>query len=708
MPNASASIPAKASRLTKADLVAAFFIFILGSLVRLLFLHQVRACPLFDYLVVDARAYYDWSDAIVAGNWVGDRVFYQAPLYPYCLALIKLVVGSDLSTIRIVQAILGSVTCALLYLAGRLLWSRAVGLAAGVMLALYPPAIFFDAIIQKAGLGSFFTALLLVVLASQLRRSAIWKAVILGVVLGLLMLTREEALLLAPVLATWLWLRGGRHANHGEKSNPIPGRTALLCAFLAGLFALLAPVAARNYHVGGEYVLTTTQAGPNFFIGNNSNATGVYAPLRPGRSDTRLERIDAVEIAEQASGRKLSASEVSRYWLDRALVDIRKSPGAWLALVGRKLMLLLNAYEIPDAENQYVYEEYALGFRLLSRVLHWGSIVSLAAAGFILALRRSLPMGILIAVIVTLAAGVVIFYVFGRYRFNLVLPLMLLAGLALVHGFNALRAHDWRSAAPAVMAALFIGVPANWPIFSRRQHFAESYSNAGAAAATAGDDRRAVTLFEKSLDLAPALPDTLCNLAMSKARLGRLGEALPLLRRARELRPGDPRIEMMMGTALAEAGQLEDAARHLEIAVLLGPGDVDARVNYQAVLAQLGRWKQAVEQASAIVSMRPDDPVVLGELAWLLAACADPSLRDGPAAVQAAEKAVKITGQNDAELIDILACAYAQANRFDAAIAAATQARQLAASQSQMALLERIDAHLRLFREKRAILPFGR
>ena len=43
---------------------------------------------------------------------------------------------------------------------------------------------------------------------------------------------------------------------------------------------VLAPVALRNRAAGGELVLTTSQAGANFYIGNHPGADGRYQPLR--------------------------------------------------------------------------------------------------------------------------------------------------------------------------------------------------------------------------------------------------------------------------------------------------------------------------------------------------------------------------------------------------------------------------------------------
>ena len=78
------------------------------------------------------------------------------------------------------------------------------------------------------------------------------------------MLTREETLLLAPVIGAWiLWYFRGR--SWGTRS-------IWAAAYIGGAALVLVPVAARNAYVGGEFVLTTSQAGSNFYIGNHHGA----------------------------------------------------------------------------------------------------------------------------------------------------------------------------------------------------------------------------------------------------------------------------------------------------------------------------------------------------------------------------------------------------------------------------------------------------
>src|SRR5262249_33094515 len=137
---------------------------------------QIRETPFFSILLGDARVYDERAQRIAGGDWIGREVFYQAPLYPYFLGLIYRVAGRTLMLVRIAQAVIGSCSCVLVAAAARRLFSARAGLAAGLMLAVYAPAIFFDSLIQKSVLDAFFVCVALCLIARivstppQLRR----------------------------------------------------------------------------------------------------------------------------------------------------------------------------------------------------------------------------------------------------------------------------------------------------------------------------------------------------------------------------------------------------------------------------------------------------------------------------------------------------------------------------------------------------------
>ena len=87
--------------------------------------------------------------------------------------------------------------------------------------------------------------------------------------------------------------------------------------------------------------------------------------------------------------------------------------------------------------------------------------------------------------------------------------------------------------------------------------------------------------------------------------------------------------------------------------------------------------------------LAPDSPIVLNNLAWILAANPDSRLRNGPEAVTLAERACQLTEFRQPMFIGTLAAAYAEAGRFEDAVKAAEQARDLAVAAGQNELAER-------------------
>src|SRR5262249_60954262 len=129
---------------------------------------------------------------------------------------------------------------------------------------------------------------------------------------------------------------------------------------------LLVPVATRNAYVAGGFYITTSQAGPNFYIGNNPQSDGTYQSLRFGRGAPEYERQDATELPQQALGRTLTPGEVSSYWIVKAIDFIISQPGAWAKLMARKTAPLWNVSEALDTESQDAHAQYSWPLSMLA------------------------------------------------------------------------------------------------------------------------------------------------------------------------------------------------------------------------------------------------------------------------------------------------------------------------------------------------------
>ena len=219
-------------------------VFLVASVARLAYLVEIKDTAVFSLPIGDGLVYDRWARYIARGNWWGEEVFIAAPLYPYFLASLYSVFGRDLLAVRVVQFFLGAASCSFVALAGRAFFSPRVGVLAGLLLAVYAPAVFFDGLIQKSVVDGFFMSLLLCLLGAATGRPGwAWPAAA-GAALGCLTLTRENALLLGLAIGPWLLVR-----RVGRTSRPRRRDAGL---FAAGLGLVLLPVGYRNWSVGAS------------------------------------------------------------------------------------------------------------------------------------------------------------------------------------------------------------------------------------------------------------------------------------------------------------------------------------------------------------------------------------------------------------------------------------------------------------------------
>jgi len=556
------------------DLGLALAVFVAGLVLRLVYLGQAWSIPFLEHPIVDSAAYDAWALRIAGGDLLGDRVFYQAPAYPYLLASVYRIFGHDLWIAHVVQMVGGALGCALVFVATRLFFGRSAAIFAGALVVLYTPAIFFDGLLQKTGLAALLLCALVALLALFQRRPHAAVGAGLGLLLGLLCLTRENALVLAPLVPVWMLVR---FRAHGRAASAI-----WAAAFLGGLAFVLVSVGLRNQIVGGTFAVTTSQAGPNFYIGNNPQATGYYVPLLPGRHTPDFEGSDARLLAEKALGRELDAGEVSRYWLDRSFAFIRESPGAWLELLLAKILLAVNAVEIPDTEGIELYAEASPLLRALGW-LDFRLLFPLALAGMVLAWERRADAAILYVLAAALAGSVVLFYVMARYRFVVVPVLLPFAGLALAETLRRLRARQLRGLLGASLAFATGIALASLPLVDEQAFRVTGYVNLGNVMMNQERDAEAALYLERAARIQPELPDVQLHLAVLYTRQGRLEDAEQLLRQLLLQADYDYRAHRALGIVLRRQGRRGEAARHLRRARQLEPERGDAA---EAVLGE--------------------------------------------------------------------------------------------------------------------------
>jgi tetratricopeptide (TPR) repeat protein len=454
----------------------------------------------------------------------------------------------------------------------------------------------------------------------------------MGAVLGLLGLSRENALVLVFVLPVWVALH--------FSEEPVLTRLGRVALFFAGLLFVLVPVGLRNLAAGGEFKLTTSQFGANFFIGNNPAADGTYGSIRNKIGEPQLEGHDAKRLAERALARGLSSGEVSDYWFQQSWKYIRSQPGDWLRLLGKKGLMVWNAREVEDSDDYYIYQQWSWLLRYISWINHFGILAPLAAVGLLLTISQWRTLWVLYAMTLALALSVIAFYVFGRYRFPLVPMLALFAGAGLVRWVSLYKERRFRPLVVAMIVLLLTGVIVNWPLYGINGPGPGGYNNLANAYQKQGKVNEAIETarnaiqsqptygiahynlgnlyasrgrmdlaqrhYEEALRLYPNYADARSNLGQLLAERGDLEAGVQQFRKAIELNPSLNRAHLNLGVALAKQGHLEEAVRPLEEAIRLAPEAAEPHYYLGSIYAARGRYEEAERFFIAALRVRGD------------------------------------------------------------------------------------------------------
>ena len=82
----------------------------------------------------------------------------------------------------------------------------------------------------------------------------------------------------------------------------------------------------------------------------------------------------------------------------------------------------------------------------------------------------------------------------------------------------------------------------------------------------------------------------------------------------------------------------------------------------------VGKQAEAIADYERALKVRPKEPGLLNNLAWVLATSPDEKLRDGKRAIELAELGCEVTEYKEAHILSTLAAAYAESGEWDEAI----------------------------------------
>ena len=518
------------------EILTVFGLILTATVIRNVYLLQYEVrLPYYRLPIIDS-AYYDaWAIRVANGEGYGPMPFYMAPLYPYMLALVYKVFQHNLTIVYFLQEMLGVLNVFLVYLLGRRLFGHVAGLIAGLMITLYAPVVYLESKLLTETLAITLSLGSLLMLMRAIDKPTIVRFMLTGMMLGLSALCRPTALLTAVLMALWLLWR-----------KPVKGR--LVAVLAAGIALAVLPVTARNYFVGKDFALITTNVGVCLFQADNPSATGVFTSVPMFSGALEMQQMEEMEFASRALGHQVTASESSGFLMRLGLRFIRKYPARFALLTLKKLVWSLHKRESACA--------YGVDFeKTFVPMLGWMFIPFSLLAGLglfgIVRARGPKESELLMIQAASIYISMIIFYVSSRFRAPAMPALAVFAGCAVVH---IARKPGWKSVVgPAVCLAGILAIsliPYPQPLIRPND-----LGNVGTAYVKLGDIDKGVFYLRKALAMDPSAMAHY-NLGTALLMEDKVNDAVAHLRKAVELAPNFPKFQEALAMALLRQEKL--------------------------------------------------------------------------------------------------------------------------------------------------------
>lgn len=500
--------------------LAPVLILIAGASLRLLHNAALVNSPLYYVPLGGHTVFFVAARAIFDGDLLpGDRPFTDnSPLYPYLIAFGYLLGGSEnFFFARILTIVVDVTVIVLIMKIAKERFGEETSLWAGVLYAIFGPAIFFSCELIYIAYALAFLSLSMLLAFRDRIRSQFFAGLHYGFAIAAMpsLALGIPLLILSPIM---LW---GRRA----------WRQAL--AVLCGSSIVVAAIAFANYANSGAFVLLTTSAGHNFYIGHNPEAQAAYylpEVLSSGELAIRGTTFDTMKkLAETAEGRTFQDTEVSSYYLQKGLNYALHNLKREADLFWHRLAYTFNNFEVTTYSD-YSYEQE------LSPVLRYAPRFALLFALALVGMRslnakKQAPL--LIPMIIALGSILVFFYI-SRLRMPMIPALAIFAG----HGAARLTAF-FRSAQYKQLAVniLLAGCAFAFAHIRWLSHdSSNTWNKVGAVYRAEGKTELAEKAYQRALQENPRALLTYYNLAKLYDEIGNEKLAQEMRRRATVLK----------------------------------------------------------------------------------------------------------------------------------------------------------------------------
>ncbi len=234
----------------------------------------------------DAQQYVQNAQWLVQGSGYisvahpGEMELTVPPLYPLFLAGLFKISDTSFMFARVIQALIATITCGMSYWLAREQCNGIIALMVLALVALYPPLLVWHGFLLTETLYSMLVLFLFVATARFAKNPTGFYSMLVGIVFGISLLTREILLffpLIFFVLLYWLQLSWARIVK-------------LMFVFLFGTLLLLFPWLWRNYQITDSFVYTSRVAYLQYMVTKTGYLSNHYQRSLAGELPVSSER----------------------------------------------------------------------------------------------------------------------------------------------------------------------------------------------------------------------------------------------------------------------------------------------------------------------------------------------------------------------------------------------------------------------------------
>lgn len=410
-----------AGKLVIKEYVFLLVLFLLASFLRILYAFYIKGnIPVNDAAGFDLLGLNIWKYGEYAFQ-LGTPTARRPPIYPLFLSGVYFLFGHSYLAVRIIQSIIGGLTCLVIYFIGKKTVNKNVGFIAATISVFYPFFIYYTGYLLVETLFTFLLAVAVYWLIISAEKPDWRNLALSGIFTGLAALCKPTAFAFLPFsVLGFLVIMGIRKVSTYRN----------IAFFLIFFIITLSPWVSRNYIVFKRIIPSATHLGSALLDGSL---------LSDAQHQWRMEQEEQTNPI-LLKGKELNEIERNDYYTKEALTFIKQNPKYMMKLAVWKFFKFWRLY--PHTETIYTYE-HSKTLLILISLLSYGILLPFSIVGIIFSINNWKQFTFFYGLIASFTMIHLIVWSQIRYRLPIIPYMIVFAAFSLNFIIEKVRSVKW-------------------------------------------------------------------------------------------------------------------------------------------------------------------------------------------------------------------------------------------------------------------------